>query len=228
MGSLQSIYSLQVVGAGIAVASLGVAYVVATSRLSNGKDVPRNKDKLSTSSSLVKKPAAKKRKTAPVAHDAERETTPKAVAVEHTSAYPPSSLSIPGGFGNLLDGTSEAELSTASKGPKSKKKAKPKKAPTSSSNAQSSLAVSSPTLVEEGAVSDELWTKVDRRKAKAGSSYTPDVTSKAPESDAGITTSVTEGDEEDVGKDSVEDEPQQRKTLAEKLLPKTRKTKVDE
>ena len=156
-------------------------------------------------------------------------------------SFPPV---VPGSF----EGEAQAQAPTK---PKSKKKKGKKAANASGGNASrtdDAQSESSATAPETGTPvprtkrksppvhdADGPWTRVESRKKPAQAQQTPGGTVPATEqtpSDAGITTSVTgtsEPTEDEQELDAPpERAPENRRTLAERLLPKPRKTKVDE
>lgn len=169
----------------------------------------------------------------------------------------PAVVSIPGALDASANDT-DASARSESKPKKKKAKAKKAAATGGETSDASKAGPSSKPPVRPSALrsaslldnDNEPWTKVARKQkvaaATAGTSSKPadgktDTLAPVPLSDAGVTTSATgtttpttERTDEDEENDATEDEVvtgsslDKRRTLAEKLLPKPRKTGVDE
>lgn len=170
-------------------------------------------------------------------------------SAEETLPKPPvvsSPAVVPGGF--TMDPVS-VDTDAAPPKPKKSKKKKGKKAAGagdtltpggnqsdgSSATGESSRQHSSRKRQSFGAEQDEAWTRVEPRRRQKPLAATLDIDEGKPTaeltSDAGVTTSVT-GNSSPVT-ERTEDEgptpaPENRRTLAEKILPKPRKTGVDD
>jgi hypothetical protein len=162
----------------------------------------------------------------------------------------PTVVSFPAVVPGALDQPEPVAEQASAAAAKSKKKKKTKKTaggaqqvPLDAQSDSSATAPESSTPVPRPAKrkstpvldADGPWTRVESRKRGAVQQQQPSTSSAAPEppaSDAGITTSVT-GTSSPVTERTTEDEQplgtaDGRRTLAERLLPKPRKTHVEE
>ena len=158
---------------------------------------------------------------------------------------------VPGGFESAPADTESFELPTAkakAKKKKGKKAATPAASATQRAVPADAQSESSATAPESSTPvprpkrksppvldNDGPWTRVESRKKPARAQEATTSTSLSVEqvtSDTGITTSVTGTSEptedEQEAEGASEREPENRRTLAERLLPKPRKTKVEE
>ncbi|KAF8511813.1 hypothetical protein BU17DRAFT_96872 [Hysterangium stoloniferum] len=137
----------------------------------------------------------------------------------HDASPVVTSRSIPGGS---PESGADTSLSDVSKPVKEKKK-KGKKAAASGNPSESVTPVAGPSRPSTAphAAADESWTRIETRKKS---------TQSMAASDAGITTATSVDDDvsEPLNKTGDEGSKRPSKTLAEKMLPKGRKTAVDD
>ena len=230
MGSAQSfIPAAAVLVAGAAV--FGYAQLKKPVAVSHGSS--------SSASTSSKKQKPKKK---PAAKEQESEKASAAPAEPNVVSFPPV---VPGGFDVPTPTLSEPAERLK---PKKKKKAKKAGAAADAQSESSATAPESSVVAAAGRgkgrraapLDNDGWTKVETKKVRAQTSKAGGSGAEgAPQlevstSDAGITTSVTgTGNSSPVTERTEEesqlaDAPENRRTLAEKLLPKPRKTGVEE